>query len=105
VVALPFRCESASPCEVRGSLVVPPLGAWRTTAAAIRHRTLGRFGATIPAGGQRTVAVRLTASYRRSLRRRHLRTLASTLTIHTTLADGTSTTAIQRLRLVLPAGR
>jgi hypothetical protein len=46
--------------------------------------------------------VRLTASYRRSLRRRHLRTLTPTLTTHTVLADNTSTTARQRLRLILP---
>jgi hypothetical protein len=49
--------------------------------------------------------VRLTASYRRSLRRRHLRTLTPTLTTHTVLADNTGTTARQRLRLILPGGR
>ena len=51
------------------------------------------------------IKVRLTASYRRSLRRRHLRTLTSTLITHATLADGTSTTARQRLRLILPPVR
>ena len=102
LVRLSFLCESESPCPIKGSLTVAPLGASPVSAAAARHRTLGRFGATIPAGGRRAVTVRLTASYRRSLRRRHLRTLTSTLITHATLADGTSTTARQRLRLDRP---
>ena len=101
-VALPFVCRSESPCEVRGSLIVAPLAALPVAAAASRHRTLGRFGTTIPAGGRRTVTVRLTASYRRSLRRRHLRSLTSTLITHSIVADGTATTTRQRLRLALP---
>lgn len=104
-VALVFLCRSDTSCEIKGSLTVAPLGAWPVSAAAARHRTLGRFGATIPAGGRRAVTVRLTASYRRSLRRRHLRTLTSTLITHATLADGTSSTSRRRLRLILPPAR
>jgi hypothetical protein len=104
-VALVFLCQSGTPCEIKGSLIVAPLTALPATADATRYRTLGRFAANVAANGNRTVILHLTAAYRRSLRRRHLRTLTSTLITHATLADRTSTTARQRLRLILPPTR
>jgi DNA-binding beta-propeller fold protein YncE len=103
-VTLPLLCAVDSPCTVTGSLTVAPLRPLADAhAAAARHRVLGRFGTTIAAGDRHTVTVRLTASYRRSLRRRHLRTLAATLTVRTTLGDGTSSAVALPLKLALPA--
>jgi YVTN family beta-propeller protein len=104
-VVLPIICPASLTCGVRGSI--------STTAGAL----LGRPDATrkarnyafrltalsVAAGATRTAKTKLSASFLRSARRHHIKSIDAVLKLVTRLPDGSVLVSRQTLKLKIPA--
>jgi hypothetical protein len=104
-LTLPLRCPAGQVCTVSGSLVLTASGrsAALAHAAAAERKVLARFSQIKVRGDKvRKLELRVPRSFVRSAQKAGKRKVRVTLTINTTLGDGTTTTKAQRLSLVIP---
>jgi YVTN family beta-propeller protein len=104
-VALPIVCPSSVTCAVRGSVSTTAgalLGRPDTTRKA-RHYAFRLTGLSVAAGAKRTAKTKLSASFLRSARRHHVKSIDAVLKLVTRLPTGSVLVSRQAVRLTIPA--
>ncbi len=100
-LALPLACPAGQPCSVSGTLTVT--GAAASRAAAAKTKVLIRLrGINLAARQTKSVTLSLPARFVKQQQATGVRTLRTTLTLHTRLRDGTTVTTRKQVTLVLP---
>ncbi len=104
-VSLPLVCPPGQPCAVSGTLTLAITGG-QARAAASTTRVLVRFsGIKVAAGKTKTLSLKLPASFVKAQQKKGVRKLRTTLTVNTTLGDGTRITRRQAVTLLIPRAR
>jgi DNA-binding beta-propeller fold protein YncE len=104
-VVLPILCPSSVTCGVRGSVSTTAgalLGRPDATRKA-RHYAFRLIGLSVAAGAKRTAKTKLSASFLRSARRHHVKSIDAVLKLVTRLPDGSVLVSRQTVRLTIPA--
>ena len=104
-VALPIVCPSSLTCGVRGSISTTAgalLGRPDATRKA-RHYAFRITGLSVAAGAKRTAKTKLSASFLRSARRHHIKSIDAVLKLVTRLPNGSVLVSRQTLKLKIPA--
>ncbi len=90
---LPLVCPPGQACRVSGTLTLAITGGQARAAAKATTRVLVRFsGVKVAAGKTKTLSLKLPAAFVKAQQAKGVRKLRTTLTVHTTLGDGTTIT-------------
>jgi hypothetical protein len=105
-VSVTLACPAGAACDVDGTLTLAVTSGTRARAAATKTKVLLRFsGVRVAANATKTLKLRLPAKFVKQQQKLGVRKLRTTLTLKTTLGNGSAVMTRKQVTLVIPRAR